>query len=254
MANLITTRTKSFFLVVFCAFSFFTSNAQRREERHRQNRNEDARSANRNPRFHQQPPARNHHSQPSVRIREQNHDRYARGRNSSVDRRRNEHFYAGRYHYNNRRPVYNSHNPSWRYRYLPARRSIITSFPFSYQTINYGGCGYRYYNGAYYKPYNSSFIVVAPPVGISIHVLPFGYRRVYVNNYPYYYYNGTFYDQYEEDYRVVAPPVGAVVESLPQGYETVTIDGETYYRVDGIQYKPVVQENGEIWYEVIKVD
>jgi len=51
---------------------------------------------------------------------------------------------------------------------------------------------------------------------------------------------------------VVSPPVGAVVESLPDGYETVNIDGETYYEVDGAQYKPVVQENGEIWYEVIK--
>ena len=32
------------------------------------------------------------------------------------------------------------------------------------------------------------------------------------------------------------------------------IDGETYYTIDGAQYKPVVQENGEIWYEVIKAN
>ena len=75
-----------------------------------------------------------------------------------------------------------------------------------------------------------------------------------MRDYPYYYYNGTYYDDYQDNYRVVAPPVGAVVESLPQGYETVVIDGETYYKVDNVQYKPVVQDNGEIWYEVIKVD
>lgn len=70
---------------------------------------------------------------------------------------------------------------------------------------------------------------------------------------PYYYYNGTYYDEYESSYRVVAPPVGAIVESIPEGYETIVIDGETYYKVDDVQYKPVVQDNGEIWYEVIKV-
>ena len=56
------------------------------------------------------------------------------------------------------------------------------------------------------------------------------------------------------NYYVVSPPVGAVVESIPDGYETVVVDGETYYVVDGAQYKPVVVENGEIWYEVIKAN
>lgn len=53
---------------------------------------------------------------------------------------------------------------------------------------------------------------------------------------------------------MVSPPVGAIVESIPDGYQTVVIDGETYYTVDGAQYKPVVQDNGEVWYEVIKAN
>jgi hypothetical protein len=73
-----------------------------------------------------------------------------------------------------------------------------------------------------------------------------------VRDYPYYYYNGTYYDQRDNYYTVVSPPVGAVVESIPDGYKTLIIDGETYYTVDGAQYKPVIQENGEIWYEVIR--
>ena len=150
--------------------------------------------------------------------------------------------------------MYSSRNPSWRYGYLPRRNAVITSFPFSYQTINYGGYGYRYYSGTYYRPYNRAYIVVAPPVGLFINVLPFGYRRIVVRDYPYYYYNGTYYDQDRENYKVVTPPLGAVVESIPQGYETIVIDGETYYKVDNVQYKPVVQDNGEIWYEVIKID
>ncbi|MFT3912030.1 MAG: DUF6515 family protein [Ferruginibacter sp.] len=181
-------------------------------------------------------------------------DRNFRNDHVRVDARPRYEYYNHSYRHYNRIPVYNAHNPCWRYSYIPARRTVITSFPFAYQTINYGGCGYRFYDGTFYRPYNSAFIVVTPPIGIFINTLPFGYRRIYVRDVPYYYYNGTYYDEYEDNYRVVAPPVGAVVESIPQGYETITIDGETYYKVDGVQYKPAVQDNGEIWYEVIKVD
>lgn len=159
-------------------------------------------------------------------------------------------YYGGRYH----RPVYNAYNPSWRYSYLPRRRTVFNTLPSTYISINFGGFGYRYCDGVFYRPYNNVFTVIAPPIGIHINVLPIGYRRIYVNDYPYYYYNGTYYDYQDDEYVVVSPPVGAIVESIPDGYETVTIDGETYYTVDGAQYKPVVQENGEIWYEVIKAN
>lgn len=152
-----------------------------------------------------------------------------------------------------RRPVYSPRNPGWRYSYLPRRNSIVASFSFPFATISFGGYSYRYCDGVYYRPYNNVYRVVAPPVGIFINALPFGYSRIYVNSDPYYYYNGTFYDEYEDSYRVVAPPVGALVESIPDGYETITIDGETYYSVDNVQYKPVINEDGEIWYQVIKV-
>jgi hypothetical protein len=135
---------------------------------------------------------------------------------------------------------------------MPRRNSIYHSLPSTYININFGGFGYRYYDGIYYRPYNNIFRVVAPPIGLFINVLPFGYSRIYVHQYPYYYYNGTYYDYRDNNYFVVSPPVGAVVESIPDGYETITIDGETYYEVDGAQYKPVVQDNGEVWYEVIK--
>ncbi|MEP7143892.1 MAG: DUF6515 family protein [Ferruginibacter sp.] len=164
--------------------------------------------------------------------------------------------YRGGYNrYNSyRRPVYNARNPNWRYAYAPRRNSIFNTLPSSYFSINFGGFGYRYYDGIFYRPYNNVFRVVAPPLGIFVNVLPFGYSRIYVHDYPYYYYNGTYYDYRDNNYTVVSPPVGAIVESIPDGYETVTIDGETYYVVDGAQYKPVTQDNGEIWYEVIKAN
>jgi len=158
------------------------------------------------------------------------------------------------YNKNYPRPVYNPYNPNWRYAYAPRRNSVFYSLPSSYFSINFGGYGYRYYDGIFYRPYNNIFRVVAPPIGIFVNLLPTGYSRIYVNDYPYYYYNGTYYDQRDNHYVVVSPPVGAVVESLPDGYETVNIDGETYYIADGAQYKPVLQDNGEIWYEVIKAN
>ena len=153
-----------------------------------------------------------------------------------------------------RQPAYDRYEPSWRYNCLPRRNSYYYSLPSSYFSINFGGFGYRYWDGVFYRPYNNLFTVCAPPLGIYIDILPVGYRRLYVRNYPYYYYNGTYYDQRGSGYTVVSPPVGAIVESLPDGYETVYIDGETYYNVDGAQYMPVMQENGEIWYEVIKAN
>lgn len=155
--------------------------------------------------------------------------------------------------YNNyRRPIYNAYNPNWRYAYAPRRYSMFNTLPSFYFNLNFGGSRYRYYDGIYYQPYNNIFRVVAPPIGIFVNVLPRGHRKIYVNDYPYYYYNGTYYNQKEDNYYVVSPPVGAVVESIPDGYKTITIDGETFYEVDGAQYKPAVQENGEVWYEVIK--
>ena len=158
-----------------------------------------------------------------------------------------------RYRYPGNRGRYSAYNPCWRYSYLPRYYSVIHDFYYPYSTIYWGGIGYRYCSGIFYAPFGSAVRVTPPPFGIYINILPMGYETIYGFSQPYYYYNGTFYDDYEDSYRVVAPPVGAIVESIPDGYETITIDGETYYKVDNIQYKPVVQDNGEIWYQVIKV-
>jgi hypothetical protein len=154
----------------------------------------------------------------------------------------------------NRTPVYNAYDPSWRYSYLPRRHSYYYSLPSSFISIHFGGIGYHYWDGVFYSPYNNLYTVIYPPIGIHINILPIGYRRIYVRNYPYYYYNGIYYDQRGNDYYVISPPLGAIVESLPDGYETVVINGETYYTIDGAQYMPVIQQNGEIWYEVIKAN
>jgi len=152
------------------------------------------------------------------------------------------------------RHEYDPHNPAWRYSHFPRWHSHVYNVPAGYRTFHFRDHYYRYYDGIFYLPSNNYFIVTAAPLGLFIDMLPFGYTQFYVQGHPYYYYGGNYFDYRDDNYYVVSPPVGAIVESLPNGYETIVIDGETYYEVDGAQYKPVVQENGEIWYEVIKAN
>ncbi|MCQ2189939.1 MAG: DUF6515 family protein [Paludibacteraceae bacterium] len=113
---------------------------------------------------------------------------------------------------------------------------------------------YYYRDGIFYRYHNNKYVIHHPHVGFRVASIP-SYRTVWVNGVSYYYYYGTFYTYMapSREYVVVAPPVGAIVESIPEGYEKIDINGNTYYTVGGVQYKAVIF-NGEIWYEVIKVD
>lgn len=113
---------------------------------------------------------------------------------------------------------------------------------------------YYYRDGIYYRYHNNQYVIHRPYVGFRVSTIP-EYRIVKVRGVSYYYYYGTFYSfsAPTREYIVVNPPVGAIVESIPEGYEKIDIDGNTYYIVGGVQYKAVIF-NGEIWYEVIKVD
>lgn len=113
---------------------------------------------------------------------------------------------------------------------------------------------YYYRDGIFYRYHDNKYIIHRPHAGFRVSSIP-EYRLVRVNGVSYYYYYGTFYSYVapSREYVVVAPPVGAIVESIPEGYEKIDINGNTYYTVGGVQYKAVIF-NGEIWYEVIKVD
>lgn len=113
---------------------------------------------------------------------------------------------------------------------------------------------YYYRDGIFYRHNNGKYDIHRPHAGFRVASIP-EYRTVWVHGVSYYYYYGTFYSfsAPTREYVVVVPPVGAIVESIPEGYEKIDIDGNTYYSVGGVQYKAVIF-NGEIWYEVIKVD
>lgn len=124
-----------------------------------------------------------------------------------------------------------------------------------YTTIGFGGIGYRYYNGYFYRPYSFGLRLIFPPIGIHIGYLPYGYYPFYLGADPYYYYGGTFYEPYGDDgYQVVAPPLNALVPELPAGATERDINGEQYYEYNGTFYREEQRDNGEVWYRVVGVN
>ena len=71
----------------------------------------------------------------------------------------------------------------------------------------------------------------------------------------YFYYYGTFYTQTDnaKEFITVEPPIGARIDALPEGYNEIKFNGEDLYEFEGTYYKPVVIENDEEWYEVVKI-
>lgn len=178
------------------------------------------------------------------------YDRYDNNRDGDRDR------YDNRRVVVNRRPqttvIYRNSTPNWRYASLPRHNSVVNVAPSTSISVSFGGINFRYNNGVYYRPYQNTYMVTPAPIGIRVHYLPREHRVFNLYNRPYHYYNGAYYEYQNNDYVVVPPPIGALVESIPDGYEKLQINGDTYYIVDGVQYRAVLQ-NGEIWYEVIKI-
>ena len=97
-------------------------------------------------------------------------------------------------------------------------------------------------------------MVTAPPIGIRVNVLPPNPFRVRLSGRAYFYYYGTFYTSLPSGgYEVVSPPLGARVDALPDGYEVFELEGLVYYRLDETYYKAVLEPNGNVAYEVVRV-
>jgi hypothetical protein len=133
---------------------------------------------------------------------------------------------------------------------------VIVSIGGPYSTIPWLGIPYNYYNGYWYRPYGTSFQIIAPPIGISIGTLPIGYSPVFGPWGNYYYYNNVFYRHPANDdskYEVVDAPIGAQVPELPKGAEVRVIDNVKYYELDGTFYKEDLKD-GQVWYTIVGKD
>ena len=166
-------------------------------------------------------------------------------RNSPVQRNFNSNN-VNRVPYNNR---YGYNHPDYRrpYSYVGQR---YTTFYRPRFNAPYHGINYYYSGGFFYRPYDSYFQIVLPPIGIRIFALPYGYRRYYIGPDPYYYYGGTYYRSYGTYYEVVDAPLGSILPELPTGAKPVVIDGQNYFELNGTYYSTTLRGT-ETWYTVV---
>ena len=140
------------------------------------------------------------------------------------------------------------HTYFWSY-YHPGY--VINTLPPGYISTYAAGTPYYYYDGVFYQPGTSGYMVVNPPLGAAVGQLPPGAEGIAIGPYVYYYAGSAFYQQTADGFIVVAPPIGATVSTLPTGAVPVNINGRIYYQVDGAYFLPVMQD-GTTVYEVVQ--
>jgi len=102
--------------------------------------------------------------------------------------------------------------------YYPQRGAEFRALPQGGYRIPYRGGDYYFHGGAWYRPWHSRFIVVAPPFGIGLAFLPPYYSTVWFGGVPYYYADGTYYLWRPEQREYVvteAPPDAAPASTNP---------------------------------------
>lgn len=102
-------------------------------------------------------------------------------------------------------------------RYYPPRGLVFDHIPRNHVVVPYRDTKYYFHGGVWYRPSGPRFVVVAPPVGLSISLLPPYYTTVWVGGVPYYYADGVYYAwrPIERTYVVVDPPEEKEVVALP---------------------------------------
>jgi len=152
------------------------------------------------------------------------------------------------------RPVRARRVAHYRYRGMPRWGKTVRTVGVGYIGIRFGGIGYRFHRGIWYRPFGKKYRVTRAPFGIGVRVLPVGYRKLVVGTNTYFYYYGTYYEKYidSEEYIVVKAPIGAKVDALPEGYEIVKISDMEYYKFEYTYYERRINQNDEEYYLVVE--
>jgi|GEM_PF-6533864 len=82
----------------------------------------------------------------------------------------------------------------------------VNFLPPSPYYVRYGGAGYYYSSGVWYRPWGPSFVVTAPPIGVYVPMLPGYYVVRRVSGVDYYVANDVYYVGSGSGYRVVDRP------------------------------------------------
>lgn len=105
-----------------------------------------------------------------------------------------------------------SHN-----RFYPSRGTYVDRLPRDRIVVPYHDDRFYFDSGIWYRPSGARFVVVAPPIGLSVSVLPPFYTTLWVGGLPYYYADGVYYNwrPAERRYIVVEPPSETEITRLP---------------------------------------
>jgi hypothetical protein len=99
--------------------------------------------------------------------------------------------------YDDGRRYYDDHYDDRRYygaRYYPPQRGyVVHQLPPHCRVVKHKGHRYYYAGGAWYQPYGPSYIVVNPPVGLTVSFLPQFTASVTFGGAPYYQAGPVFY-------------------------------------------------------------
>lgn len=110
-------------------------------------------------------------------------------------------------------------------RYYPPPGHPVNVLPPAHRTIVFHNERYFFFDGIWYRPRNSHFIVVRPPIGVIVPVLPSFYTVIWVGAVPYYYAAGIYYTWYPEyrAYVVSEPPPPQEVRETGIGTEQLFV-------------------------------
>ncbi|QLG44387.1 DUF6515 family protein [Costertonia aggregata] len=151
------------------------------------------------------------------------------------------------------RPVRVKRVAHYGYRGLPSWGKTVRTVSAGFIGVRFGGIGYRFHNGVWYRPKGRKFIVARAPFSVRVRVLPVGYRSVAVGSNTYFYYYGTYYEKVsnKDEYEVIQPPIGAQVDALPEGYEVVEINDKEYFKFENTYYEPIIDNAKMEYYMVV---
>lgn len=144
-----------------------------------------------------------------------------------------------------------------RYRDVPRYGYHVRALPRQVVNVRVRGHIFHYHAGLFYRPFGNSYIIVQAPIGAYVPHLPRLWFRFVLGTRVYYYYYANYYtcinDNPDNGCTVVTPPIGARIDELPEGTRKVIIDNNTYYMLGNVYYKAVVDDHGEVWYEVVGI-
>ena len=99
-------------------------------------------------------------------------------------------------------------------------KRVVHKIPSRHAVVVHGRDRYHYYSGRFYRPWNSGFILVRPPLGLVVLNIPLGSRMVLSAGITYHVFGDVYYRRVPTGYQVVEP-IRSHIANRPDRVEVV---------------------------------